>query len=77
MEISFHPHASEKLKERRIKGSIVEDVIRNPDSVVDGKLGRKIAQKSFGRYIIRAIYEEREDIVLVITAYKTKSVRYK
>jgi len=44
---------------------------------VEGKYGRKIAQKSFGRYIMRAIYEEQEKKVLVITAYKAKAERYK
>jgi hypothetical protein len=77
MDISFHPHAIKKLRDRSIKKSTVESVFENPDAVVEGKYGRKIAQKSFGRYIIRAIYEEQENKALVITAYKAKAERYK
>ncbi|MFQ6137414.1 MAG: hypothetical protein ACE5PM_09590 [Candidatus Hydrothermarchaeales archaeon] len=55
MDISFHPHAIKKLKGRGIKKSTVEIIIENPDAVVEGRYGRMIAQKSFGRYIIRAI----------------------
>jgi SOS response regulatory protein OraA/RecX len=77
MEVSFHPHARHKLKERGIKESTVKSIIEKPDEVVEGRFGRKIAQKSFGRYILRTIYEEQENNVLVITAYKAKSERYK
>lgn len=77
MDLSFHPHAIKKLIDRGIKESTVEGIIADPDAVVDGKYGRKIAQKSFGRYIIRAIYEKKENKALVITAYKAKAERYK
>jgi len=77
MKIIFHPHALEKLKNRNLKRETIEDVIKNPDSVAHGALGRKIAQKVYERYLLRVIYEESTGSILVITAYSTKPGRYK
>ncbi|MEE8167291.1 MAG: hypothetical protein V3T58_00260 [Candidatus Hydrothermarchaeales archaeon] len=45
MEIVFHPHAIDELKKRNLKQETVEDALKSPDTVCDGKVGRKIAQK--------------------------------
>ncbi len=76
MKITFHPHAIDKLKKRNIKQETVEEAIKNPDSVSDGKFGRKIAQKVYGRYLLRVVYEASAGTILVITAYPTKQERY-
>ncbi len=76
LKIIFHPHAIDKLKKRNLKQETVEEAIKNPDTVSDGKFGRKIAQKVYARYLLRVIYEERADSITVITAYPTKPERY-
>lgn len=50
--------------------------VLNPDSVVEGSWGRKIAQKSLNGYVLRVIYEKAENIIVVVTTYKAKSERY-
>ncbi len=76
-KIVFHEHAIDKLKMRGLKIELIETLLEEPDSVVDGLYGRRIAQKIYGRYSIRVVYEEYEDHILVITAYPTKSKRYR
>lgn len=76
MKIIFHPHAIDKLKRRNLKQETVEDAIKEMDAVSEGRRGRKIAQKAYGRYVLRVIYEESKESITVITAYPTKPERY-
>ena len=76
MEIQFIPHALERIEERGIPRELVEEVISNPEGVSEGYFGRKVAQKRLNGKLIRVIYEERsEGVVVVITAYITSKVR--
>ncbi|MBA7546640.1 hypothetical protein ES705_39032 [subsurface metagenome] len=74
--IVFHPHAKEKMNKRGISKNAILETLKSPKEVVNGGYGRKIAQKVFGRYLIRVIFEEYEDYILVITIYLTKPKRY-
>ena len=75
-EIKFHPYALYKMGRRRLTRSMVGETVKEPLAVVEGKFGRKIAQRVFDRYLIRVVYEEYEDHILVVTAYSTKPERY-
>ncbi len=74
MEIIFIEHALERMKEREISKELVINAIRNPDSVDQGYGGRKVAQKCINGKLLRVIYEEHEDKIIVITAYITSKV---
>jgi len=74
--IVFHPHANEKMNKRGISKDAVLKTLKSPKEVVNGRYGRKIAQMTFGKYLIRVIFEEHEDHILVITIYLTKPRRY-
>jgi len=50
--------------------------MENPDSVVEGHSGRKVAQKKLNGYVLRVIYEEKKGINVIVTVYKAKSERY-
>ena len=76
MKISFHAHAIEKLAKRNLDKSLIKEGINNPDRVVEGRSGRKIAQKVYGRYVLRIVYEEHKEQILVITAYLASPERY-
>jgi len=76
MKVILHPHAIKKLTKRNLKKSTIEEGINKPDRVLDGRHGRKIAQKVYGRYVLRIVYEEHEKHILVITAYLARPQRY-
>jgi len=72
--IVFIAHALERLRDRKISKELVIQTLNEPDSVDTGYLGRKISQKILNGKLIRVIYEETEDEILVITAYITSKV---
>jgi pyruvate/2-oxoglutarate dehydrogenase complex dihydrolipoamide dehydrogenase (E3) component len=78
--INFSPHAKEKFKRLASVGVTEEKVIqtlKNPESTVSGFLGRKIAQSSLSHdLIVRVIYEETDNNILVVTIYPAKRSRY-
>jgi hypothetical protein len=78
--IIFSPHAREKLK-RLTKIKISEEkiiqTIQNPENVTSGYSGRKIAQSSLmDELLLRVVYEEMDNNILVITVYPAKRRRY-
>ena len=78
--IYFAPHAKEKLK-RLAKFQVTEEkvikTIENPENLTTGYFGRKIAQsKLTHELVLRVIYEEIDNKVLVITIYPAKRERY-
>ena len=70
---------SEHAKKRMIKYGLSEDVViealREPDRVLVGYRGRKIAHKFKNNYVLRVIYEE-DDFIMVITVYPARRERY-
>ena len=81
-EIEFSAHALFKiglLKSHGVELSeeMIEDAVRMPDSIEQGCKGRLIAQKRMDDdHVIRIVYEESEEKILVITAYPGKRSRY-
>uniref|UniRef100_A0A7C1GB92 DUF4258 domain-containing protein n=1 Tax=Thermofilum adornatum TaxID=1365176 RepID=A0A7C1GB92_9CREN len=78
-EIKFTTHAEEKLKRLKNLGVTKEKVLKvltNPQKIVSGYRGRKIAQGLLTwELLLRIVYEE-DDKILVITVYPCKRERY-
>ena len=78
--ITLSPHAKEKLKRLvriGITESIAIDTIKQPENVALGYFGRKIAQSSLtDELLLRVIYEEMDNSILVVTLYPAKRHRY-
>lgn len=78
-KIEFSLHAGDKLR-RLVKIGVTKNVvlkiIREPEKVVDGYYGRKIAQGSLSKdLILRIVYKENEEI-MVVTVYPGERRRY-
>ncbi|MEA1863805.1 MAG: hypothetical protein U9N46_01190 [Euryarchaeota archaeon] len=54
----------------------MKKIVFHPYSIVDGKYGRRIAQKVHGDHFVRVVSEEHEDHLLIVTAYPSKPERY-
>jgi uncharacterized DUF497 family protein len=73
--IYFSDHVLYKIELLKSHGielskEIIEDAIRMPDSIEKGYKGRLIAQKRMDKeHVIRVIYEERKEKIIIITAY--------
>jgi hypothetical protein len=80
MDIRFTLHAEEKLL-RLIKVGItkekVVETLKRPERVLEGYWGRKIAQGNLaGDLILRVVYEETAEEILIITVYPAERRRY-
>ena len=47
MKVTFIPHALDRMKKRGITEKMVLETLKDPEKVVEGYGGRKIAQKMF------------------------------
>lgn len=76
--VDIIPIAERKLARRGIKRELVEDAVINPAQIVEGYGGRKVAHKKViindKEYLFRAVYEETEEMFIVVTAYLTSQV---
>ena len=75
-KIIFHPYALYKMRKRRISSEKVVETLTQPSEIADGKFGRKIAQRVYGSHVLRVIFEEHPEHILVITTYPAKAERY-
>lgn len=80
MDIRFTLHTEEKLL-RLVKVGITKEKVvetfKHPVRVLEGYSGRKIAQGDLaGDLILRVVYEETAEGILIITAYPAERRRY-
>ena len=76
MKIRITAHAENRMEKYDLSRSLVVKSMEDPDSIIDGHSGRKIAQKKLNGYVLRVIYEEEKGINVIVTVYKAKSERY-
>ena len=80
--VRFGSHAVKKFDElRRYKVFVtreqVEQTVRQPDRVEDGKKGRQVATGRFTEHLVlRVIYRETEDAFEIVTFYPGRRSRY-
>ena len=71
MAIKFTPHAEDKLLRLKKIGVTKDDVVKivdKPEKIVDGYLGRKIAQTELTNdLVVRVIYEEKAGDKIIVT----------
>ncbi|HOI70612.1 MAG TPA: DUF4258 domain-containing protein [Methanothrix sp.] len=72
--IIFIQHASDRLKERGISPEAIEETIRNPDYLDFGDEKRRVAQKLMSGKLLRVIYEDEKDAIVIISAYSTSKI---
>ncbi len=76
MDVRYTRHAEEKAAERKIPKRLIENVLKNPEEVVAGAFGRKIAHKFISGKLLRIVYEEHSETLVIITVYYTEPNRY-
>lgn len=81
-KIEFCGHAEIKfqiLKKHGVhltKSQIVE-IVSTPDKIIDAEKSRRIAQKTMNsHHLIRVIFEETKDAIIVVTFYPARRSRY-
>ncbi|MBC8521696.1 MAG: DUF4258 domain-containing protein [Methanomicrobia archaeon] len=74
MSVKIIPLALKKIKRRGIPSEWVEETISNPDQIVEGYRGRRVAQKVYyvvdKNMLLRVVLEDNT----VVTAYLTSQI---
>ena len=77
-KIEIIPLAKKKLDRREIGEEWVIETLRDPGQIVEGYGGRNVAQKKFvvegKEYLLRVVFEEQGESIVVITGYLTSQV---
>ncbi|MDP2744328.1 MAG: DUF4258 domain-containing protein [Dehalococcoidia bacterium] len=77
MQFDYTDHAEENIGERGLSKQVIESAVTNPDEVVEGSLGRKIAHKMIGTKLLRVVYGQQGNVLIIVTAYYAKPERYR
>jgi len=76
MKIIIPDYAKERIKKYNLTEELIKGALKNPDEIVEGYEGCKIAHKLLNEHLLRVIYLKVEDGVKVITVYPAKKERY-
>jgi len=80
--VRFTPHAQEKFVLLAsygctVRRSQVLKVLSEPETVETGHRGRRVAQGPLDRHrVLRVVFEERENEIVVVTFYPGRGTRY-
>jgi hypothetical protein len=81
MGIVLPKHIKLQIEERNISEDLVKDTLANPEQLIEGTKGRKIAQKKYfdslknREYLVRVIFKEERGSKIGVTAYKTSKIK--
>ena len=78
-KVEIIPIAKRKVARRNIPENWIIETVNSPMQVMAGYGGRQVAHRKYiiddKEYILRVIFEKREDIYLVVTAYLTSQIK--
>jgi len=76
--VEIIPLAQKKMAQRGIPTLWVEEALANPEQVIEGYAGRRVAHKRVAmegkERLLRVVYEETERTLVVVTAYLTSDI---
>ena len=81
-KVIFTPHALEKIRLLRKHGfelapEMVARWVRKPEKIMRGYRGRLVAHKGLDEaHVLRIVYEDFEDAIVVVTLYPARRGRY-
>jgi len=73
-KIIFLEHSLERMEKREITQELIIATLNSPNSIILNNENRKIAQRFIDGKLIRVIYEEKMEKIIVVTAYKTSKI---
>ena len=70
----FAQHALDRMDERGITKELVIYILNHAESIDSNDEKRKVAQRFIDGKLLRVIYEDETDEIIVITVYKTSKI---
>ena len=79
-QVEIIPLAHKKMAQRGVPETWVREALAAPEQVVEGHGGRQVAHKRMTmadkERLLRAVYEETETTLVVVTAYLTSAIAH-
>ncbi len=76
LELLFTWHSLNRIAFWNLRVEQVLDALLDPDEVVTGHFNRFIAHKRHNEYVVRAVYEYKGDVPVLVIVYKPSADRY-
>ena len=76
MNIEFTTHSLERMRKYGVDKAMVGKTLGAPDLVTKGHTERRVYQRRLNGHVLRVIVEEYKSLLVIITTYKARSVRY-
>ncbi len=76
VNLLFTWHSLDRITFWSLRVEQVLDALLYPDEVVTGHFNRFIAHKRHNEYVVRAVYEYKGDVPVLVTVYKPSADRY-
>lgn len=73
-KLVFIQRALDRMEERGITKELIRDALDQSSGIESNDGMRKIAQRFIDGKLIRVVYEEGPDAIVVITVYKTSKI---
>lgn len=78
-KIEIIPIAKKKLLRRGISEKMVTETMTSPIQIVKGYGERRVAHRKYfvkdKEYLLRVVYEEKDESYVVVTAYLTSQIK--
>ena len=76
ISILFLHHAVERMKKWKLREKMVGETLTDPEEVLLGHNNRFIAHRRYGEHIVRAVYEYKNELPVLVTVYFPYSEKY-
>lgn len=71
---TFLPHALEDMEERNVTGEWVRATIEEPDFTGEGDYGRLVADRRFGRTVVRVVYNVGRGEYVIVAVMRRRRI---
>ena len=76
IKILFLFHAIERIRKWGLKEEMVAETLVLPEEVIIGHRNRYIAHRRYGNHLVRAVYEYKGYLPVLLTVYSPDADRY-
>jgi len=71
---TFLPHALEDMEERNVTEELVRATIKDPDFIGEGDYGRLVADRRFGRTVVRVVYNMGRGEYVIVAVMRRRRI---
>ncbi len=71
---TFLPHALEDMEDRNVTEELVRATVEEPDFIGEGDYGRLVADRRFGRTVVRVVYNMGRGEYVIVAVMRRRRI---